>query len=65
MYPNVQFLEGKLVTVGGITVATKAHTKTTKLALFSLRYHLEVDSQALVVGFEVASEPSQTFQWGN
>ena len=65
MYPDVHFLGGKLVTVGGMGVTTKAHQTPRRLTLFSLRYHHEGDSQPLVVDLEAASKPSQTFRGTN
>ena len=57
MYADVHFLGGKLVTVRGADVTTKAHP------ILPLRQHHEGVSQPLVVDLGVVSKPSQTF-WG-
>ena len=49
MYPDVHFLGGKLLTVGGVDVTTKAHHTTKAHPIIPLRYHHEGDSQPLAV----------------
>ena len=49
MYPDVLFLGGKLLTVGGVDVTTKAHRATKAHPILPLRYHHEGDSQPLAI----------------
>ena len=49
MYPDIHFLEGKLLIVGRVDVTTKAHHATKAHPIIFLRYHHEGDPQPLAV----------------
>lgn len=47
VYPDVHLLGGKLISVEGMSVTTKAHQQHERLILFSMRYHNKCDSEPL------------------
>ena len=53
MYPDVHFLGGKLLTIGRVDVATKAHHTMKAHPIIPLRYHHEGDYQPLAVDLKV------------